>query len=443
MLKENILTLSTAEWQKKRDKYVSAAVGNGNRHLAAHAFGAEVETIDGTKFIDFAGAIGVQNVGHCHPRVVEAVKRALEKYILPGFNVIMYPEYIELCEKICQVAPGSFDKKVILLNSGAEAVENAVKIARRYTGRSAVVSFDRAFHGRTNLTMSMTSKVKPYKYGFGPFTSEVYQAPYPYYYRKPQGMTDETYDQKVIEAFEDFFLGTVAPEMVACLIMEPVQGEGGFVIPSKKFVQYVRDFCTKHGIVFIADEIQSGFARTGKMFAIENFDVVPDLMTISKSLAAGFPLSGVVGKAEILDACDLKGSLGGTYCGNPLACAAALAVLEVIDEEHLLEKAEHIGSLFEQQALEWKTKYPFIGDVRRLGAMAAIEFVEDPLTKLPDKERTGKIVQYANDHGLLLLNAGLKGNCIRLLCPLVISDEQLSRGLAIIQEGIETTLQKG
>lgn len=440
MIKENILTSETEEWQKKRQKYVSSAVGNGNTHVAVRAKGALVTDSDGNTFIDFAGAIGVQNVGHCHPKIVDAVKETLDKYIHPGFNVIMYPEYIALCEKICEAAPGSFEKKAILLNSGAEAVENAVKIARRYTGRSAVVSFQRGFHGRTNLTMSMTSKVKPYKFGFGPFTSEIYQAPYPYYYRKPEGLSDEAYDQQVIAEFNDFFLGTVAPESVACLVMEPVQGEGGFVIPSTTFVHYVREFCSKHGIVFIADEIQAGFARTGKMFAIENFDVVPDLMTISKSLAAGFPLSGVVGKAEIIDACDLKGSLGGTYCGNPLACAAALAVFEVIKEENLLEKAEHIGRLFESTAREWKEAYPFIGDVRRLGAMAAIEFVTDPVTKTPDKARTSKIVRYANDHGLLLLDAGLKGNCIRLLCPLVITDEQLTEGLAIIQAGIESTI---
>lgn len=440
MIKENILTSETEKWQKKREKYVSSAVGNGNTHLAAKAKGAVLTDLDGNTFIDFAGAIGVQNVGHCHPKVIDAVKKTLDNYIHPGFNVIMYPEYIALCEKICEVAPGNDEKKAILLNSGAEAVENAVKIARRYTGRQAVVSFQRAFHGRTNLTMSMTSKVKPYKFGFGPFTSEVYQAPYPYYYRKPDGLSDAEYDQQVIAAFNDFFLGTVAPESVACIVMEPVQGEGGFVIPSKTYVQYVRNFCTTHGIVFIADEIQAGFARTGKMFAIEHFDVVPDLMTISKSLAAGFPLSGVVGKADIVDACDLKGSLGGTYCGNPLACAAALAVLDIIKEENLLEKAEHIGQLFEEKAMEWQKLYSFIGDVRRLGAMAAIEIVTDPLSQTPDKARTSQIVRYANDHGLLLLDAGLKGNCIRLLCPLVITDSELETGLAIIQEGIESII---
>lgn len=437
MEKDVLEDLSTEKWQEKRDRYVASAVGNGNRHIAAKAKGAVITDIDGNRFIDFAGAIGVQNVGHCHPKVIEAAKKQIDDYIHPGFNVIMYPSYIELCEKLCHIAPGNSAKKALLLNSGAEAVENAVKIARRYTGRQAVVSFDRAFHGRTNLTMSMTSKVVPYKFGFGPFSSETYQAPYPYYYRKPEGLSDEAYDQKIIDEFEYFFLSSVAAESVACMVMEPVQGEGGFIIPSKRFVTYVREFCTKHGIVFIADEIQAGFARTGKMFAIENFDVVPDLMTVSKSLAAGFPLSGVVGKAEIIDACDISGSLGGTYCGNPVACAAALAVLDVIKEERLTEKAEKIGSVFEKRANEWKDKFPFIGDVRRLGAMAAVEFVKSRETKRPDKERTGKLVKYANDHGLLLLNAGLNGNCIRFLSPLTITDEQLQQGLNIIEDGLE------
>lgn len=438
MMGKDILEgISTSEWQEMRDRYVAAAVGNGNRHIADKAEGAVIEDIDGNRYIDFAGAIGVQNVGHRHPKVVEAAKKAMDHYIHPGFNVIMYPSYIELCKRLCEIAPGDFAKKAVLLNSGAEAVENAVKIARRYTGRNAVVTFSRAFHGRTNLTMSMTSKVKPYKFGFGPFAADVYQAPYPYYYRKPDGLTDEAYDDQVIDAFNDFFYSTVAPETVACIVMEPVQGEGGFIIPSKRFVSYVREFCTKYGIVFVADEIQAGFARTGKMFAIENFDVVPDLMTVSKSLAAGFPLSGVVGKADVIDACAIKGSLGGTYCGSPIACAAALAVLDIIEEEHLTEKAEKIGAVIETRGLKWKETYAFVGDVRRLGAMAAIEFVKDRKSKTPDKERTNHIVHYANDHGLLLLNAGLKGNCIRFLSPLTITDDQLDKGLDIIEQALE------
>lgn len=436
-MSKNVLEgTTTKEWQDKRDRFVAMGVSNGNRHIASKAEGAIVTDIDGNRFIDFAGAIGVQNVGHCHPKVVEAVKKQLDEHIHPGFNVIMYPSYIKLCEKLCEIAPGSSTKKAILLNSGAEAVENAVKIARSYTGRSAVVTFERAFHGRTNLTMSMTAKVKPYKFGFGPFT-ETFKAPYPYYYRKAEGLSDAEYDEQVIAEFEDFFIGEVAPEMVACVVMEPVQGEGGFIIPSKRFVTYVREFCAKHGIVFISDEIQAGFSRTGKTFAIEHFDVEPDLITVSKSLAAGFPLSGVVGKAEIIDASSIPGSLGGTYCGSPIACAAAIAVIDIIEEEKLNERAEQIGADIEKRALAWKREFPFVGDVRRLGAMVAVELVEDTASKKPDKVRTSAVVNYANEHGLLLLNAGLKGNCIRFLSPLTITDEQLQEGLDIIEEGLK------
>lgn len=349
--------VTTAQWQQKRDQFVSKGVGNGNRGMAVKGEGALLYDLDGRRFIDFAGAIGTLNVGHSHPKVVEAVKKQAEDLIHPGFNVMMYPSYIELAEKLCALAPGDHAKKAIFLNSGAEAVENAVKIARKYTKRQAVVSFTRGFHGRTNMTMSMTSKVKPYKFGFGPFASEVYQAPFPYYYQKPAGMSDEQYDDFIISAFEDFFISAVAPETVACVVMEPVQGEGGFIIPSKRFVQHVAAFCKKHGIVFVADEIQTGFARTGTYFAIEHFGAVPDLITVSKSLAAGLPLSGVIGRAEMLDAA-APGELGGTYAGSPLGCAAALAVLDIIEEEGLNQRSEEIGRIIEHQAIEWKKSMP-------------------------------------------------------------------------------------
>ncbi|MEC1035413.1 4-aminobutyrate--2-oxoglutarate transaminase [Bacillus paralicheniformis] len=427
---------TTEDWQAKRDQFVARGVSNGNRHLAAKGEGAVLYDIDGRRFIDFAGAIGTLNVGHSHPKVVEAVKQQAEQLIHPGFNVMMYQAYIELAEKLCRLAPGAHEKKAIFLNSGAEAVENAVKISRKYTKRQAVVSFTRGFHGRTNMTMSMTSKVKPYKFGFGPFAPEVYQAPFPYYYRKPEGMTDESYDDMVIQAFDDFFVSSVAPETVACVVMEPVQGEGGFINPSKRFVQHVAAFCQKHGIVFVADEIQTGFARTGKYFAIEHFDVVPDLVTVSKSLAAGVPLSGVIGRAEMLDAAD-PGELGGTYAGSPLGCAAALAVLDIIESEQLNKRSEEIGKAIEERALEWKMKYPQIGEVRRLGAMAALEIVRDEKTREPDKAAAAKIAKYANEHGLLLLTAGINGNIIRFLSPLVITDQLLEEGLGIIEEALE------
>ncbi|MBT2625819.1 4-aminobutyrate--2-oxoglutarate transaminase [Bacillus sp. ISL-32] len=426
---------TSAEWQKKRDQFVSKGVSNGNRSLAVKGEGAVLYDLDGRRFVDFAGAIGTLNVGHSHPKVVEAVKRQTEELIHPGFNVMMYPSYIELAEKLCVLAPGEHDKKAIFLNSGAEAVENAVKIARKYTKRQGVVTFTRGFHGRTNMTMSMTSKVKPYKFGFGPFAPEVYQAPFPYYYQKPAGMSDESYDDFIIQSFHDFFVATVAPETVACVVMEPVQGEGGFIIPSKRFVQHIADFCKKHGIVFVADEIQTGFARTGTYFAIEHFDIVPDLITVSKSLAAGLPLSGVIGKAEMMDAA-APGELGGTYAGSPLGCAAALAVLDIIEDEGLNERSEDIGRIIEERALEWKKEHAFIGEIRRLGAMAAIEIVKDPETREPDKTKAAAIAAYANDNGLLLLTAGINGNIIRFLTPLVITDEQLKEGLDIIEAGL-------
>ncbi|MEC5423286.1 4-aminobutyrate--2-oxoglutarate transaminase [Virgibacillus sp. C22-A2] len=427
------LHISTEELQNKRKKYIPKGVSNGNLNIAQHAEGATITDKYENEWIDFAGAIGTLNVGHSHPKVNEAVKNQVEKFLHPGFNVMMYEGYIYLAEKLCQITPGDFDKQALLLNSGAEAVENAVKVSRKYTGRQAVVSFVRGFHGRTNMTMSMTSKVKPYKFGFGPFSPEVYQAPYPYVYRKPANLTEEEYIDNMIEEFKEFFIATVAPETVACVVMEPVQGEGGFIIPPKKFVQFVSEFCKEHGIVFVADEIQTGFGRTGKLFGIEHFDVVPDLITVSKSLAAGLPLSGVVGRTEILDAAN-PGELGGTYAGSPVACAAALAVIDIIQEEDLLSKSEILGKKIEDKLKELQEKHEYAGEIRRLGSMVAIEIVDNRTTKVPDKNKTGAIVKNANDNGLLLLAAGLHGNVVRFLAPLVITDEELAKGLSILEK---------
>ncbi|WP_191556134.1 4-aminobutyrate--2-oxoglutarate transaminase [Metabacillus idriensis] len=427
---------TTKELQEKRRKYVPKGVSNGNLNIAQYASGATVTDIDQNEWIDFAGAIGTLNVGHSHPKVTQAVKEQVDKFLHPGFNVMMYEGYINLAEKLCRITPGSFDKQAILFNSGAEAVENAIKIARRYTGRQAVVSFVRGYHGRTNLTMTMTSKVKPYKFGFGPFAPEIYQAPFPYLYQKPNEMTEESYVNMKIEEFKEFFIATVAPETVACVVMEPVQGEGGFIIPPVKFVQAVYDFCQENGIVFVADEIQTGFGRTGKLFAIEHFNVAPDLITVSKSLAAGLPLSGVVGKTEMLNVAD-PGELGGTYAGSPVACAAALAVIDIMEEEKLAEKAEVLGQKMEDVLNELYEKHDYMGDIRRLGSMVAVEIVEDRISKLPNKKKTAEIVKYANENGLLLLSAGLKGNVIRFLMPLVITDEELAKGLAILKNAFQ------
>lgn len=426
--------LSQKQLQDKREKFVPRAISNGNLNIADRASGATIIDKDGKKWIDFAGAIGVLNVGHSHPKVTEAVQAQVEKFLHPGFNVMMYDSYILLAEKLCKLTPGTFEKQAALFNSGAEAVENAVKVSRFYTNRQAVVTFTRGFHGRTNLTMGMTSKVKPYKFGFGPFAPELYQAPFPYMYRKPEHLTEDEYINQVIEEFKDFFISVVAPESVACVVMEPVQGEGGFVIPPKKFVQFVSEFCKEHGIVFVADEIQTGFGRTGKYFAIEDhFGVIPDLMTVSKSLAAGLPLSAVVGRKEILDVAE-PGQLGGTFAGNPVACAAALAVIDVIKEENLVEKSETIGQQIEERLQALADEYTFVGDIRRLGSMVAVELVEDRASKQPAANKTSAIAKYANENGLLLLTAGMKGNVIRFLAPLVITDEELEQGFNILED---------
>lgn len=426
-----------ADLKALRNEYVAQGVGNGNLNIATWAKNATVMTESGKEFIDFAGAIGVMNVGHSHPKVVDAIKKQVDHFTHPGFNVVMYEGYIQICKKLCEMTAGDHPKKAILLNSGAEAVENAVKIARKYTGRTGVVSFNRAFHGRTNLTMGLTSKVKPYKEGFGPFASDIYQAPFPFVYERPSHMSIDEYVDDVIARFEEFFKGTVSAETVACIIMEPVQGEGGFIIPPQRFVEYVYNFCQAHGILFIADEIQTGFCRTGKLFAMEHFGIVPDLMTTSKSLAAGMPLSAVVGRAEVINAPG-AGELGGTFSGNPLACAAALAVCEIVEEESLNEKAEVLGAKLEAFLKEAQKECAYIGDIRRLGAMVAAELT-DPATGKPDSARTSKIVKYANDNGLFLLYAGLNSNVIRFLSPLTITDEELAKGLAILKEAFAAT----
>jgi 4-aminobutyrate aminotransferase / (S)-3-amino-2-methylpropionate transaminase / 5-aminovalerate transaminase len=421
---------------ERRNKYVPKGISNNCHSFVKKAQGALVEDVDGNHYIDFAGAIGTVNVGHSHPRVVRALQEQASQFIHTGFNVMMYESYINLAERLCQLAPGDFNKQTAFFNSGAEAVENAVKIARKYTKRQGIISFTRGFHGRTLMTMTMTSKVKPYKFGFGPFAPEVYKAPYPYVYRRPEGLSEQQYNEMIIEQFETFLLAEVSPETIAAVVMEPVQGEGGFIVPDKAFVQRVREICTQYGILFVADEIQTGFARTGKYFAIDHFGVVPDLITISKSMGAGVPISGVIGRAEIMDAADV-GEIGGTYSGSPLGCRAALTVLDIIESENLNERAQKIGKRATGKMKELAELFDSIGDVRGLGAMCAMEIVKDRHSKTPDKEAVGKIVKAAGERGLMLLSAGLYGNVIRLLMPLTITDEQLEEGLQILEESFE------
>jgi 4-aminobutyrate aminotransferase/(S)-3-amino-2-methylpropionate transaminase len=416
----------------KRQEYVPKGVGNNFPLFVQKAQGALLLDVDGNVFLDFAGAIGTVNAGHCPPEVVEAVKKQLEQYIHTCFHVGMYEPYIALAEKLAHITPGSFSKKAMFLNSGAEAVENAVKIARKYTGKTGIVSFTRGFHGRTLLGMSLTSKVKPYKYQMGPFAPAIYKAQYPYPFQRPASMTEEQYAEFCVRQFEDFLLTEVAPEEVAAVIMEPVQGEGGFIVPPKTFVKGIYEICKKNNILFIADEIQTGFGRTGEMFCSTYFDIEPDLITLSKSLAAGFPISAVVGRAEIMDAPN-PGEIGGTYGGSPLGCVAALAVIEKMEREDLPGRARTIGEAIRLHFTSLQKDYPVIGDVRGLGAMCAIELI-DPETRKPSKELTAQIIKSCYEKGVLLLSAGVHGNVIRFLTPLVITDEQLLEGLNIISE---------
>ena len=425
---------------ERRNKFVPKGISNNCQSFVKKAEGALVEDVDGNHYIDFAGAIGTLNVGHSHPRVVRALQEQASQFIHTGFNVMMYESYIELAERLCSLAPGDFDKQAAFFNSGAEAVENAVKIARKYTKRQGIVSFTRGFHGRTLMTMTMTSKVKPYKFGFGPFAPEVYKAPYPYVYRRPEGLTETQYSDMMIEQFEQFLVAEAAPETIAAVVMEPVQGEGGFIVPDKAFVKRVKEICSQYGILFIADEIQTGFARTGKYFAIEHFDVVPDLITISKSMWAGVPISGVIGRAEIMNTPEI-GEIGGTYAGSPLGCKAALTVLDIIEEEKLNDRARLIGERVIEKMQLLADRFDGIGDVRGLGAMCAMEIVKNRKSQSPDKEAVGKMVKEAAKRGLMLLSAGIYSNVIRLLMPITISDEQLEEGLQILEEAIEAVYQ--
>lgn len=437
MLKEkkNIVTTKSSALHERRKNAVPEGPYNITELYVQSAKGAIITDIDGNELIDFAGGIGMQNVGHCHPKVVKAIQEQAESSIHSCFHVAPYESYIALAERLNELTPGDFKKKTMFANSGAEAVENAVKIARKATGRSAIVSFERAYHGRTLLTMSLTSKVKPYKHGFGPFASEVYKLPYPYYYRADEGLTQEEVDSQILSYFERFMLEEVASDNIAAIILEPLQGEGGFIVPTNTFMQGVRNICDKYGIVMIADEIQTGFARTGSLFAMDHFGVAPDLMTFSKSIAAGMPLSAITGRAELMDAPG-PGQLGGTFSGSPVACAAALAVLDVIEEENLVKRAAEIGEHMMEVFHSWKEKYELVGDVRGIGAMTAIELVKDKETKEPATEEVKAIMKETHSKGVITISAGIYSNVLRFLPPLVITDEQLEEGLTILEAAI-------
>jgi 4-aminobutyrate aminotransferase/(S)-3-amino-2-methylpropionate transaminase len=394
--------------------------------------GATLTDIDGNTFIDFTGGVGCLNVGHAHPRVVDAVQEQAARFLHTDFTIVPYEVYVTLAERLLAVAPFTGPAKAAFFNAGTEAVENAVKFARAYTKRPAVVAFEGGFHGRTMLSLTLTSKTHPYKAGFGPFAPEVYRVPYPNAYRGI-GAAD------ALAALERAFATQVAAETVAAIMFEPVQGEAGFIVPPQEFVTGLREICDREGIVLVADEVQSGYGRTGRMFAIEHFGVEPDLITVAKSIAAGLPLSGVLGKAAIMDAPG-DNAVGGTFVGNPVAQAAALAVLDVIEDEGLLERAARVGETVRGRMSAWQQRYPRIDDVRGLGAMLAIELVRDPSTKEPAPELAARVAEEAARRGLLLLKAGISGNCIRVLCPLVITDSELEEGLGAWEEALEAVL---
>lgn len=421
---------------EERQKYIPRGPFNVSPLFVSEAKGATLKDVEGKRYIDFAGGIGVVNVGHCAEEVVSAVKDQVEKYIHTCFHIVMYEPYLALAKKLNEAAPGDFEKKTMFVNSGAEAVENAVKIARYYTKRKAIICFEDAFHGRTLLAMSLTSKIKPYKFGFGPFAPEIYRIPYAYCYRCPFGEKYPSCNLRCAEHLREVFHNYVPAENVAALIMEPVLGEGGFVVPPKEFLSRLKEICQEHGILFIADEIQTGFGRTGKMFAVEHSNVEPDIITTAKSLAAGLPLSGITGRAEIMDAPHV-GGLGGTYGGNPLSCRAGLAVFDIIEKKDLLSRAQKIGKKVLEKFKEMQEKYSLIGDVRGLGAMVALELVKDRKTKEPAEEKTKLLVKKCYEKGLIILKAGTYNNIIRTLMPLVISDDELEEGLSILEEGIK------
>jgi 4-aminobutyrate aminotransferase/(S)-3-amino-2-methylpropionate transaminase len=400
--------------------------------VAAQARGSTITDVDGNTFVDFVGGVGVANVGHNHPRVVQAIHEQVDRFLHTDFTVVPYELYVELAERLGAVVPISGGTRSAFFNSGAEAVENAVKFARLLTGRQAVIAFEGAFHGRTLLALTLTSRTHPYKTGLGPFAPEVYRAPFPNPYRGPDA-------ERALAALERMLSTHVAPEHVAAIVFEPEQGEGGFVPADPAFVLGLRKLCDEYGIVLVADEVQTGFGRTGRMFAMEHFDVEADLLVVAKSLAGGLPLSGVVGRAEIMDDPHL-GAIGGTFIGNPVALAAAVAVLDVIDEEELVARATIVGGVIRSRMLEWQARWPRIGDVRGLGAMLAIELVRDPETRTPAPELVSAVIEEALQRGLLLLKSGVDGNCIRVLCPLTISDGELEEGLDAWENALGSVL---
>ncbi|MGC8963100.1 MAG: 4-aminobutyrate--2-oxoglutarate transaminase [Candidatus Bipolaricaulaceae bacterium] len=415
----------------EKEKWVARPLSPLAPFFVAKAEGTVIEDLDGNRFLDFTGGWGCLNVGHNHPKVLAAVRAQLERFIHTDFTAVPYEPYVELARRLGALAPGPTPKKCAFFNSGAEAVENAVKISRAFTGRKAVLVFENAFHGRTLLTMTMTHKAIPYKAGFGPYAPDVFRLPYPYPYRNPLPM----------EEIERRLLSLVDPKEVACCVVEPVIGEGGFIVPPPEFLPFLRELANRYGFLLVCDEVQSGVGRTGKFFACEHFGVEPDLICVAKSIAAGFPLSGVIGKAEIMDAL-IPGAIGSTFGGNPVGCAAALAVLDIVEEEGLLARAMRLGGLIKRELTRMAEKFPVIGEVRGLGAMVGMELVKDRKTKEPAPEITKAVQQEALRRGVIFATAGLYGNVIRFLLPLTTPEDAVLEGLSVLEEAFQAALAR-
>lgn len=428
------------QWMERRQGSVPRGAYHMTPIFIARGEGAVIEDVDANRLLDFAGGLGCVSVGHRAPAVLAAIQKQLDRYLHACFHVTPYESYVRLAERLNARTPGTFSKKTLLVNSGAEAVENAVKIARCYTGRPGILCFEDAFHGRTLLALTLTSKTDPYKVGFGPFAPEVYRMPYAYCYRCAYSLTYPACALYCAHQLEDVFRRQVSAEALAAVIVEPILGEGGFVVPPREFFEILTDICRRRGILIIADEVQTGFGRTGTLFASEQFGLEPDLLVAGKSIADGLPLASVTGRAEIMDA-PVVGGLGGTYGGNPLACEAALAVLDTFDSEKLGGRARHIGEIFERTTSDWFDRFPLIGDIRGLGAMRALELVRDRKTREPAKEETEAVIRCCYERGLIILPAGTYGNVIRLLVPLVATDEQIQEGLDVLAAALRAVSQ--
>jgi 4-aminobutyrate aminotransferase / (S)-3-amino-2-methylpropionate transaminase / 5-aminovalerate transaminase len=421
----------------RREAAIPKALFNTVPVFVERAAGAIVKDVDGNQLIDFGAGLAVLNVGNAAPAVVEALREQAELYTHTCFHVTMNEPYVELAERLNALTPGDHEKRTMLVNSGAEAVENAVKLARYRTGRPAVVTFDHGFHGRTLMAMTLTGKVMPYKQGFGPFAPEVYRLPFAYPYRCPTGQPPESCGPACADLAVDEIEKHIGPENVACLMVEPVQGEGGFIVPAPEFLPRLKEFCEAHGILFVADEVQTGFGRTGRWFGIEHSGVIPDIVATAKALGGGLPLGGVTARAEIMDGVHV-GGLGGTFGGNPLACAAALAVIDTIEQEGLLERAERVGDTIRRALVEMHDRFELIGEVRGVGAMQAMELVDDRHTKHPAKDAAGRVIEECYKQGLIVLKAGTYDNVVRLLPPLSIADDLVEEGLALLEKALAT-----